>query len=310
MWAIAAAVARTHSFVMSYFNPLKILNRAPTGLEAFPMVGESIIDSPHETGQAIAKKLFRICLIMEADFMKENNGKVGVNYPALRGSGIFQEFIKCAQELCSVDLDAMTEIDRRAFFINVYNALTIHAIANCKEDVASVLNIPLFWSSHAYQIGEHIYSLDDMEHGILRGNKAHPTTKKNAFRSRDSRIKFIVPLDPRIHFALVCGAKSCPALRVYDADNLERGLTMAAENFCRQEVQIVENGEQVILSKIFMWYGLDFGATPVKMLQKIAHYVTKVDPLLSNGLDTVCTKMLHSNRNFLKYKEYDWSLNK
>ena len=54
-------------------------------------------------------------------------------------------------------------------FTDVYNALTVHAIVNEKADIKSVLDIPSFWSSHAYQIGDQVYTLDDMEHGILRG---------------------------------------------------------------------------------------------------------------------------------------------
>jgi len=40
------------------------------------------------------------------------------------------------------------------------------------------------------------------------------------------------PLDPRIHFALVCGAKSCPPIRVYTPASLEPGLEAAAQAFC------------------------------------------------------------------------------
>jgi hypothetical protein len=55
--------------------------------------------------------------------------------------------------------------------------------------------------------------------------RPHPAPgRKLMFKDEDPRLKFIVPLDPRIHFALVCGAKSCPAIRVYKVTNLERGL--------------------------------------------------------------------------------------
>lgn len=42
----------------------------------------------------------------------------------------------------------------------------------------------------------------------------------------------VTPLDPRIHFALVCGAKSCPPIKVYTAEALEEGLEAAAAAFC------------------------------------------------------------------------------
>lgn len=42
----------------------------------------------------------------------------------------------------------------------------------------------------------------------------------------------VQPMDKRIHFALVCGAKSCPPIRVYTPDELEEGLDAAAAAFC------------------------------------------------------------------------------
>ncbi len=34
----------------------------------------------------------------------------------------------------------------------------------------------------------------------------------------------VQPMDKRIHFALVCGAKSCPPIRVYTPEELDEGL--------------------------------------------------------------------------------------
>ena len=40
------------------------------------------------------------------------------------------------------------------------------------------------------------------------GNRAHPSGGKPLFADGDPRLQFIVSeVDPRIHFALVCGAK-------------------------------------------------------------------------------------------------------
>ena len=68
------------------------------------------------------------------------------------------------------------------------------------------------------------------------------------------------PVDARIHFALVCGAKSCPPIKLYAADTLDEGLDAAAEAFCASEVEVDAAARAVSLSKIFKWYGCDFGA--------------------------------------------------
>jgi hypothetical protein len=64
------------------------------------------------------------------------------------------------------------------------------------------------------------------------------------------------PLDARIHFCLVCGAKSCPPIRIFEERSLERGLVAAARGFCIREVSVDEAAELVTLSKLFDWYVL------------------------------------------------------
>jgi hypothetical protein len=52
-------------------------------------------------------------------------------------------------------------------------------------------------------------------------------------------------MDPRIHFALVCGAKSCPPIKLYSASTLEEGLQGAAEAFCADDVVIDTTARRV-----------------------------------------------------------------
>ena len=95
------------------------------------------------------------------------------------------------------------------------------------------------------------------------GNKPHPSVshEKYHFGKDDPRAALALPsVDPRIHFALVCGAKvttppcnvlfnvlscqqSCPAIQVYTADNMDTALEAAAKSFISQEVEV--NGNQV-----------------------------------------------------------------
>lgn len=51
-------------------------------------------------------------------------------------------------------------------------------------------------------------------------------------------LQVVRPVDARIHFALNCGAASCPAIKLYSTDTLEEGLTGAAEAFCASEVAV------------------------------------------------------------------------
>jgi len=142
-----------------------------------------------------------------------------------------------------------------AFWINVYNAGFLYLRK------ALGLYRPAIYRKKALSIGGHQLSLDDIEHGILRRYRwkwslgyfadplANPKIKKLAVKN----------LDPRIHFALNCGARSCPPIRVYDPALLEEQLEMASSSFIESTTQIDQNKRLVEVNRIFLWYRGDFG---------------------------------------------------
>eukprot|EP00042_Codosiga_hollandica_P034441 m.241012 g.241012 ORF g.241012 m.241012 type:complete len:287 (+) comp54411_c0_seq2:3-863(+) len=256
-----------------------------------------IFETDARSANVVAAELQRLCLGLEGEFMRET----GVDYTALIDSQTFKDYVVATHELQKVDLTTLDASQHRAFFLNLYNALTIHTLAHFPK-AKSVLEIPNFWGRFMYRIGPHTFTLDEIEHGILRGNRAHPTTGKVFFEGTDERLQFCAPeLDPRIHFALVCGAKSCPAVRVYSAANLDRALTMAAKNFCSQEINVDEALKTITLSKILQWYALDFGETQD---QQLRHLATYLDDATRASLLTVL-----EGRYTVVFKAYNWSVN-
>ncbi|KAK3745474.1 hypothetical protein QZH41_020056, partial [Actinostola sp. cb2023] len=190
----------------------------------------------------------------------------------------------------------------------IYNALTIHGLAESHTGSlpSSVLALSNFWKNTAYNVGGHILSLDDIEHGILRGNRPHPASSTPSFTQQDPRCELTVTdVDPRIHFALVCGAKSCPAINVYSESNLEHGLTAAARSFCSQEVHI--DGMKVMLSKIFIWYKQDFASDDKSLLRWISQYLPAEKQL---EMETLIKQMEDGRKVDITAKEYNWNLNK
>lgn len=121
-----------------------------------------------------------------------------------------------------------------AFFINIYNALIIDATVRLGSP-SNLFKRLTFFGDAMYRIGPHTFSANDIEHGILRNNATSPASvgalvnfdplKKPQLKQGDARRQLCVdPIDPRIHFALVCGAKSCPPIKMYTPDNLNEGL--------------------------------------------------------------------------------------
>jgi Protein of unknown function, DUF547 len=157
------------------------------------------------------------------------------------------------------------QLKARAFWINLYNALTLQAMMHHKIQ-HSVLEFPGFFDGCAYQVQfdslEFTLTLNEIEHGILRGNRA--VLFCAPFAANDPRKSLILPLEPRIHFALNCGAISCPPIRVYQAEQLESQLELATRSYL-QSVRL-ENGV-VILPRLLQWYAKDFG-TPHEFVRK------------------------------------------
>ncbi|ESO94706.1 hypothetical protein LOTGIDRAFT_175346 [Lottia gigantea] len=186
--------------------------------------------------------------------------------------------------------------------------INIGCLSEQKSLPDSVLKLYQFWKTTAYNIGGQIFKLDDMEHGILRGNRSHPACEKLHFSEKDPRLKFVCKtVDPRIHFALVCGAKSCPAINVYTPENVDHALTEATKSFCRQEVSMFTEVDEIWLSKIFQWYRQDFGTTDTDVIRWIIPYL---DQEQQDRANLLLLKLEKFGKVDIKYNEYDWSLNK
>jgi len=231
----------------------------------------------------LSKNLQRLMLKMKGSFFVDE--KI-IDYRSMSESDMFKkEYFSLCHQLKEIDLDqlldssnkSLTDSNLLAFFINIYNALTIHSIAHLTKSVKTdkkELNIldqleGKFWSRMAYQIDKYLFSLDDIEHGILRANAKHPATRLSAFAEGDDRLKYVTNnLDCRIHFALNCGAQGCPPISFYTPDNLQRGLTMAAQNFCTSETKMNADKKEMTTSSILKWYKHDFTSTQSQLLEE------------------------------------------
>ncbi|KAL4224551.1 hypothetical protein ACF0H5_015253 [Mactra antiquata] len=274
---------------------MRILNKIP------------LADKSPRSAVDLSKKMQKTMLRIKGEFILED-GK-GVDYVKVKGSALFKEYREeMAPQLQYVNLDNITENEKKAFFINIYNALTIHGLVDQSELPQSVLKVEQFWKTTGYLIGGMEYSLDDIEHGILRGNRGHPASIQPAFPAGDPRIKYIVKvIDPRIHFALVCGAKSCPAINVYSAENIDKALDAATRSFCAQEVSMFTEVDEIWLSRIFQWYSEDFGKTDIDVIKWTIPYLEKN---IQDRAHVLLFKLDKIKPIDIKYNEYDWSLNK
>ena len=212
---------------------------------------------PGVAPDAAAENLQQAMLTVIGNFTRPEGS---LDYHALRGSWEWAEAVARAGALQGVSLGELIGREARlAFWINVYNALVFHAIV-ALEIRRTVWEIRGFYGRVCYRIGGFVLSADDVEHGVLRDNARRGWLRRRAFGSRDPRLTLpLHPMDPRIHFAITCGAQSCPPVGVYRAAALDQQLDLAARNFVNQEVAL-DARDRVTCSRILRWYARDFDA--------------------------------------------------
>ncbi|WP_052356609.1 DUF547 domain-containing protein [Faecalimicrobium dakarense] len=158
-----------------------------------------------------------------------------------------------------IDLDKLVDEDaKKAFYINIYNGLVNYFIIKMRlKDF--IPKGKSFFRNQKANIGGYMWSLDDIEHGILRKNKRPLNSFRLLIKDDDPRKKYILDNeDCRIHFALNCGGKSCPAIRAYTSDNINNELNISEEVFINSEIEIDDVNRTIVTSKLFKWYRKDF----------------------------------------------------
>ncbi len=256
--------------------------------------GSGVAPSGAAAGEA-AERLQRAMLGVIGAFTREDGA---LDYRALRASPQWTAAAAQAGALAAIRPEALeARGERLAFWINVYNAMVFHAVVDL-DVKASVREVRGFFRRIAYRVGAHVVTADDVEHGILRDNARHGWWRRRPFGPGDPRRALAVrPIDPRIHFAITCGAQSCPPIGVYRASAIESQLDLAARNFLNQEVA-VDGGGRVTCSRILDWYAADFAAAG------------GLGPLLARHLDVgpVRAAVEHRARPCDAYRAYDWAL--
>jgi hypothetical protein len=189
------------------------------------------------------------------------------------------------------------------FWLNVYNFMSIDGILK-NGITTSVQDVKGFFSKTSYRLGEYAFSLDDIEHGILRSNQRRPYALFRPFGGGDPRQAFCLSqLDPRIHCCLVCGAASSPALRVYTPRQLQTQMAQAVNQFLRANhgMRVDVEKKEIWLNRCFYWYRKDFEQHSNGILNFIAEHLEASD---------VKQFIAQQKRQLtLRFMDYDWSLN-
>ena len=185
-------------------------------------------------------------------------------------------------QLSSIDPRTYNRTEQHAYWINLYNALTVQLIIENypAESITKLGASPLSfgpWDDNIITLAETELSLNDIEHGILR------------------------PLwnDYRVHFAVNCASIGCPNLQAmaFTADNSEALLDQAAGEYLAHPRGARFEDGTLILSSIFDWYGIDFGDDQGQVLETLSQHAPSA---IANELAEYADDITY---------EYNWQLN-
>lgn len=193
---------------------------------------------------------------------------------------------KYIKQLATTKIVHYNRQEQKAFWINLYNALTVRLIVNAYpvESIQSVklkkLSFSEFspWDRQLVALNGVKLTLNNIEHKILRSYWS----------------------DPRIHYAVNCASISCPNLanQAYTAENIEAMLNNAAISYINhpRAVKFIDS-KTIKLSSIYQWYSEDFGGYDEAILSHLKQYAKRP---LTNQLKAFSGRMTY---------HYNWDLN-
>lgn len=230
-----------------------------------------------------------------------------VDYHTLhRDTATLDRYLETLARIEPAAYEKWTRAQKLALWINAYNAFTLRVILDHypitrsvfadplrRYPASSIRQIPGVWKLRRWPVAGSTWTLDHMEHVILRREL----------------------VEPRIHFVLVCASIGCPLLenRAFGASTLELRLEQAADNYIHRDgkVQIDRKNRAVRLPQIFSWFAEDF-----KPLPEFAGHFARHPPEAAGVLTWIYRYASAEERDFLKsdayeitYLEYDWGLN-
>jgi uncharacterized protein YcfL len=161
--------------------------------------------------------------------------------------------------------------EKLSYWMNAYNAMTIDLILR-NYPLESIKDIKDPWDQRFWKLGDKWYNLNEIEHEILRKMG-----------------------DARIHFGINCASFSCPPLlnEAFRPSKVDAQLDMLSRKFINDPTRNTITSDRVEVSKIFTWFSKDF----------------KTDGSLIDFLNRYSTTSISENAR-VRYRDYDWTLNK
>ena len=214
-----------------------------------------------------------------------------VDYSGLRAEqGLLRDYLAATAAVSPTEFGAWSKAEQLAFLINVYNASTVALVLSGEPQIASIKELGSLlrspWKQRFIKLLGESRSLDDIEHGLIRGEQGYQ--------------------EPRIHFAVNCASVGCPALRneAYSGAKLDAQLADAQRDFLADRSRNRLAGQTLQVSSIFKWYRDDFDQDRHGLSGYLAGQAEAL------GLTSNRRQQLLDKQIAIEFLDYDWQLNR
>lgn len=199
--------------------------------------------------------------------------------------------VKILEESTLENLVTQLKTDKHkiAFWVNVYNSfIQISLTENPKE----YEDRGAYFKKERVKIAGEILSFDDIEHDILRRSRIKLSWGylRKYFRPKWERKLRVKNIDWRIHFALNCGAKSCPPVAKFTAEGLDKEFDFMTTEYLKEQTTYNKDTRTAKSVSLFSWFRADFGGL-CGARQILADY-----------------KITSEKPKKLEFNNYDWTL--
>lgn len=186
---------------------------------------------------------------------------------AIKKEAPYDNYLKALAEIPTGEIENQLISDqyKNAFWINIYNAFF-----QILRKYRKLEQSKIYTAKELVFAGRQI-SLDDIEHGILRRYRFKYSLGyfPNLFIAAQIKKWAVTKVDYRIHFALNCGAKSCPPIAFYSVAKLDEQLDLSSQAFIEEETIIDKQQKTLHISRLFLWFLNDFkGKKGIKTILK------------------------------------------
>jgi len=215
---------------------------------------------------------------------------------------------------------------RKAFWMNVYNTCVIRIVRDnydlIKSNGDSITAIEDVWTQPSCPVGSYIFSLNQVEHSILRNGLQRGLSEAQSLPEGLEYSEFDFT-DMRTHFAVNCASGSCPTLsrQIFTSENIETQLTELESRFWNTDKEARapflsqirsphpdRDGDVdavLLINPIFSWFEDD-------IYDFYDGYKDYLQTVVSNPSDVSRVQALSDDPVLdgeLAFFEYDWRLN-